>query len=191
MNNKIEDCVGFLLLCSCNKRKRKKKGFSSTFIIGSHFFSPVAFIFSLLPPLLPCSCPSVTSPSLLLPLFLSVYLVPRGSVVLFFCRSSGHKAKESPRQPSVYKAFCHVNKDKPFLSLTSRIPNSNIAVHLSSLEGRSASLQSLSYTASSVCTRLCVCACQCVCVERARRKPCFLPGIIDLTNCRPCFILRK
>lgn len=183
--------MGFLLLCSCNKRKRKKKGFSSTFIIGSHFFSPVAFIFSPLPPLLPCSCPSVTSPSLLLPLFLSVYLVPRGSVVLFFCRSSGHKAKESPRQPSVYKAFCHVNKDKPFLSLTSRIPNSNIAVHLSSLEGRSASLQSLSYTASSVCTRLCVCACQCVCVERARRKPCFLPGIIDLTNCRPCFILRK
>lgn len=112
--------------------------------------------FSPLPPSLLMSL-SVTSPSLLLPLFLAVYLVPRGSVVLFFCRSSGHKAKESPRQPSVYKAFCHVNKDKLFLSLL--LPRSQISTLLFTflLEGQSASRQSVSFAASSVCTHLCAC----------------------------------
>lgn len=42
--------------------------------------------------------------------------------------------KETPRQPSVYKAFCHVNQDKLLLSLsvTSGSLNSDTDVHLSS-----------------------------------------------------------
>ena len=150
----------------------------------------MASIFSPLPPLPPCSCPFLSlRPQLLLPLFLSVYLVPGGWAVLFFCRSSGRKAKESPRQPSVYKAFCHVNKDKPLLSLTSLIPNSSVAVHPVSLDGRLC----VPAIASSVCTRLraCECACLRVCVDRLAWSPASSPGIIDLTNCRPCFILRK
>ena len=159
------------LLRKKKKKKEKPRGFSSTFIFGSHFFSPVASIFSPLPPLPPCSCPFLSlRPQLLLPLFLSVYLVPGGWAVLFFCRSSGRKAKESPRQPSVYKAFCHVNKDKPFLSLTSLIPNSSVAVHPVSLDGRLC----VPAIASSVCTRLR--ACECACLRGpARLKPCFFP----------------
>lgn len=87
--------------------------------------------------ILPCGLhrfPVASSPSLPMSLLchflLSVYLFPWDMAVLFLCRSSGHKSKESPRQPSVYKAFCHVYKDKPFLSPTSQIPNSNIAFHL-------------------------------------------------------------
>lgn len=41
-----------------------------------------------------------------------------------FIRSSGHKAKERPGQLSVYKALCHVNKDKQSLFLCSHLPNS-------------------------------------------------------------------
>lgn len=78
----IEYCtsVGFILRNGVvEKKKEKPRGFSSTFIFGSHFFSPVASIFSLLPPLPPCSCPFLSlRPQLLLPLFLSVYLVPGG-----------------------------------------------------------------------------------------------------------------
>lgn len=124
---------------------------------------------------------SVTSPSLLLPRFLSVYLVPWGRVVLFFCRSSGRKAKESPRQPSVYKAFCHVNKDKLFLSLTSQIPNSNIDVHLFTWR------PVCSATITVLCRLICVYTFRCVCVrERGvyvcgwvvglAKSSCFLPG---------------
>lgn len=163
------------------KCRHKKRGFSSfLFPSGIHLF-PVP---SSLSPLMSLF---VMPPSLLLfPLFRSVYLVPRGSAVLFFCRSSGHKAKESPRQPSVYKAFCHVNKDKHFPSRTSQIPNSNIAVYLFTRRPRSP--QSVSSDSSSACLRV-----RSACLRgRARRKPpCFRSGIIDLTNCRPCFILRK
>lgn len=134
---------------------------------GIHLF-PVASSPSLFMSL------SVTSPSLLPPLFLSVYLIPRGSVVLFFCRSSGHKAKESPRQPSVYKAFCHVNKDKLFLSLTSQIPNSNNAVHPFHLK---ASLHL--YNQCPLPPHLCVYTSVCVCVSAYIRMCVSVDGLAE------------
>lgn len=152
----------------------------------------MASIFSLLPPLPPCSCPSLSlRPHSSWLAFALCILSLGGSAVLFFCRSSGHKAKESPRQPSVYKAFCHVDKDEPFLSLTSQISNSNIAVHLFHLKA-SLHLHNQCPLLPHLCEHVCVCERVYVCLcGRARRKPCFFPGIIDLTNCRPCFILRK
>lgn len=148
--------------------------------------SPLASIFCLLSFPAPVRLCHFT----LTPPFLSVYLVPRGLVVLFFHKSSGHKAKENARQPSVYKAFCHVNKDKLFLLLTSHIQNFKITSTFS-LEGQSASpfstLRHLICAYMSLCVRaVYVCLC-----EQSCRKPRFLPGIIDLTNCRPCFIPTK
>lgn len=140
---------------------------------GIHVF-PVASSPSLIMSL------SVTLPSLLLPLFLCVSC-PSGLVVLFFCRSSGHKAKESPRLPSIYKAFCHVNKDKLFPKFQHHCPPFTWRL-----------IRSVSF-ARLICVYMSVCASMCIraLCGRACRKPHFLPGIIDSTNCRPCFILRK
>lgn len=45
--------------------------------------------------------------------------LPRSSVVLFFCRSLGRVAKESPRQPSVYKSLLPCQQGQTvFLSLS-------------------------------------------------------------------------
>lgn len=62
------------------------------------------------------------------------------------------------------------------------------------LGGQSPSPRSLSSSASSVCTGLCErekAYVQVCWSGRPSQKPCFLPGIIDLTNCQPCFILKK
>lgn len=130
---------------------------------------------------------SVTSPSLLLPL--SVYLLPQGPVVLFFSWSSGRKAKESPRPPSVNKAFCHVNKDKLFLCLTPKISDSNTCCPLFELKA-GLHLHNQCLLPLHLCLHASICVHRHLC-ELAHRKPCFFLGIIDLTNCQPCFILRK
>ena len=101
---------------------------------------------------------SVTLPSPILPLYLAVYVVPRGAAVLFFYSSSGHEAKESPSELSVYKALCHVNKDKQSLSLTALIQNSNNTVHFFLLEGNS----TIS-TISVLCRLICLSECM-ICV---------------------------
>lgn len=143
-----------------------------------HVF-PVAFSPSLL-----------MSYSLLLPLLLSANLIPQGTVVLFFCTSSRHKAKESPRQPSVYQAFCHVDKDRQLLSLTSTNPNFQHC--FPSIFCYSKAGTHLYNHCPSPSMSVCMSEYMCVSPPTGSPKaPSSHPGIIDLTNCRPCFILRK
>lgn len=115
----------------------KKEGRSfSQFSLGVHFSFHIAFYpFPALSCLSLLMSLSLTSPSTLLSLPFSLcILLPRGSAVVFFCRTSVHKAKESPGQLSVYKALCHVNKDKQSLFLRTQIWNSNNTIHLSDLK---------------------------------------------------------
>lgn len=134
--------------------------------------------------LFPCSCLSPSLHSSRLSSSLGIF-VPAGSVVLFFYRSSGHEAQEICR---VYKALCLVNKDKLFLSPTSKISNSSITFQLSTWRPVCISTINVFSRILRVHTSAFVHVCLC---GWTHRKPGFLPGIIDLTNCRPCFILRK
>lgn len=165
------------------------------FIFASHFFSPVASIFFLLPPLPPLTVSlSVTSPSLLLPPFsLCVSYPSRLSRPVFSAGVQGLR----PRRVLVSQVFIKLSAVSTRTNCSSLLLNrSQILTSMLTflLGSQSPSPQSLSPAASSACAglrerekphvRVCWSG-------RPSQKPCFLPGIIDLTNCQPCFILRK
>ena len=105
------------------------------------------------------------------------------------CFSAGVQGAR-PRRVLVSQVFIKLSAMSTRTNRSSLLPPSSqipaSPCTLFHLMAGSASLRS-----PHLCAHVCVRASVRVCVDRLAWSPASSPGIIDLTNCRPCFILRK
>lgn len=103
----------FALCCSCRK-KTKQKTRCSPFNFVFHFFPSAASVFSLLPPLTACSCPSSSPRSFAL---CSLSLEAE-QACLCVCMCGFRARGQGEASSAKCNAFCHPDKDKLILFLT-------------------------------------------------------------------------